>query len=65
MMKAIVRYRDDQDLENVIDFVQKKVKVLYTHTKKNGFYSGSSWVLCICYIAPLNGSLVRTNLSAI
>ncbi len=31
-MKAIVRYRDDQDLENVIDFVQKKVIVLYTHT---------------------------------
>ncbi|KAK2908266.1 tetraspanin-33 [Channa argus] len=24
MMKAIVRYREDQDLENVIDFVQKK-----------------------------------------
>ncbi len=42
MMKAIVRYRDDQDLENVIDFVQKKVKVLYTHTK-NWFFSGSLW----------------------
>lgn len=28
-MKAIVRYRDDQDLENVIDFVQKKVKETY------------------------------------
>lgn len=26
MMKAIVRYREDQDLENAIDFVQKKVK---------------------------------------
>jgi len=26
MVKAIVRYRDDQDLENVIDFVQKKVE---------------------------------------
>ncbi|KAK2835085.1 hypothetical protein Q5P01_015569 [Channa striata] len=24
MMKAIVRYREDQDLENVIDFIQKK-----------------------------------------
>lgn len=29
MTKAIVRYRDDQDLENVIDFVQKKVKEMY------------------------------------
>lgn len=26
MMKAIVRYREDLDLENVIDFIQKKVK---------------------------------------
>lgn len=26
MMKAVVRYREDQDLENVIDFIQKKVK---------------------------------------
>ena len=26
MMKAIVRYREDQDLENAIDFLQKKVK---------------------------------------
>lgn len=26
MMKAIVRYREDQDLENAIDFIQKKVK---------------------------------------
>uniref|UniRef100_A0A3P9H5H0 Tetraspanin-33 n=1 Tax=Oryzias latipes TaxID=8090 RepID=A0A3P9H5H0_ORYLA len=26
MMKAIVRYREDRDLENAIDFVQKKVK---------------------------------------
>ncbi len=26
MMKAIVRYREDPDLENAIDFVQKKVK---------------------------------------
>lgn len=25
-MKAIVRYREDQDLENAIDFIQKKVK---------------------------------------
>lgn len=26
MMKAIFRYREDQDLENAIDFIQKKVK---------------------------------------
>ena len=26
MMKAIVRYREDRDLENAIDFIQKKVK---------------------------------------
>lgn len=26
MMKAVVRYREDQDLENAIDFIQKKVK---------------------------------------
>lgn len=26
MMKAIVLYREDQDLENAIDFIQKKVK---------------------------------------
>lgn len=26
MKKAIVLYREDMDLENVIDFVQKKVK---------------------------------------
>lgn len=26
MMKAIVRYREDQDLENAINFIQKKVK---------------------------------------
>lgn len=25
MMKAIVQYREDQDLENAIDFIQKKV----------------------------------------
>lgn len=27
MMKAIVRYREDQDLENAIDFIQKKVNL--------------------------------------
>lgn len=27
MMKAVVRYREDQDLENAIDFIQKKVSV--------------------------------------
>lgn len=26
MMKAIERYREDQDLENAIDFIQKKVE---------------------------------------
>lgn len=26
MMKAVVCYREDQDLENAIDFIQKKVK---------------------------------------
>lgn len=26
LLKAIVLYRDDRDLENAIDFVQKKVK---------------------------------------
>lgn len=26
MMKAIIRYREDRDLENAIDFIQKKVK---------------------------------------
>lgn len=25
MMKAVVRYREDRDLENAIDFIQKKV----------------------------------------
>ncbi len=69
MMKAIVRYRDDQDLENVIDFVQKKVIVLYTHTHKKWFlqwffmgslyllYSTAKWFFgsnqLKCYIAPL------------
>lgn len=27
MMTAVVRYREDRDLENAIDFIQKKVKV--------------------------------------
>lgn len=27
MMKAIFRYREDQDLENAIDFIQKKVSM--------------------------------------
>lgn len=35
MMKAVVRYREDQDLENAIDFIQKKVK------KKNDFLNDS------------------------
>lgn len=26
MLKAIVRYREDRDLENAIDYIQKKVK---------------------------------------
>lgn len=25
MMKTVVRYREDRDLENAIDFIQKKV----------------------------------------
>lgn len=29
MMKAIIRYREDQDLENAIDFIQKKVNRTY------------------------------------
>lgn len=28
MKKAIILYREDMDLENVIDFVQKKVKIV-------------------------------------
>lgn len=31
MMKAIVRYREDLDLENVIDFIQKKVEEVFPH----------------------------------
>lgn len=27
MMKTVVRYREDRDLENAIDFIQKKVCV--------------------------------------
>lgn len=28
-MKAIERYREDQDLENAIDFIQKKVETSF------------------------------------
>ncbi|XP_043107486.1 tetraspanin-33 isoform X1 [Puntigrus tetrazona] len=45
MMKAIVRYRDDQDLENVIDFVQKKFKCCgvdsYLDWSKNIYFNAS------------------------
>ncbi|TRY57434.1 hypothetical protein DNTS_031423 [Danionella cerebrum] len=45
MMKAIVRYRDDQDLENVIDFVQKKFKCCgvdsYLDWSKNMYFNSS------------------------
>lgn len=32
MKKAIVRYREDMDLENIIDFVQKKVFILFFYS---------------------------------
>ncbi|XP_010869642.1 tetraspanin-33 [Esox lucius] len=35
MEKAIVRYREDLDLENVIDFVQKKLQCCGVHTYKD------------------------------
>ncbi|KAK2874011.1 hypothetical protein QQF64_004065 [Cirrhinus molitorella] len=45
MIKAIVRYRDDQDLENVIDFVQKKFKCCgvdsYSDWSKNMYFNAS------------------------
>ncbi|XP_056324170.1 tetraspanin-33 [Danio aesculapii] len=45
MMNAIVRYRDDQDLENVIDFVQKKFKCCgvdsYLDWSKNMYFNSS------------------------
>ncbi|XP_077058889.1 tetraspanin-33 isoform X2 [Siphateles boraxobius] len=45
MKKAIVRYRDDQDLENVIDFVQKKFKCCgvdsYLDWSKNMYFNSS------------------------
>lgn len=45
MMKAIVRYRDDQDLENVIDFIQKKFKCCgvdsYLDWSKNMYFNAS------------------------
>ncbi|KAK7128058.1 hypothetical protein R3I93_020602 [Phoxinus phoxinus] len=45
MMKAIVRYRDDQDLENVIDFVQKKFKCCgvdsFLDWSKNMYFNSS------------------------
>ncbi|XP_050978033.1 tetraspanin-33 isoform X2 [Labeo rohita] len=46
MMKAIVRYRDDQDLENVIDFVQKKFKCCgvdsYVDWSENMYFNAST-----------------------
>ncbi|XP_065097945.1 tetraspanin-33 [Paramisgurnus dabryanus] len=43
MIKAIVRYRDDQDLENVIDFVQKKFQCCgvnsYSDWSKNIYFN--------------------------
>ncbi|XP_048028959.1 tetraspanin-33 [Megalobrama amblycephala] len=45
MMKAIVRYRDDQDLENVIDFVQKKFQCCgvdsFLDWSKNMYFNSS------------------------
>ncbi|KAM3876293.1 tetraspanin-33 [Diretmus argenteus] len=35
MMKAVVRYREDQDLENVIDFIQKKFQCCGVQTYKD------------------------------
>ncbi|XP_046905877.1 tetraspanin-33 isoform X2 [Hypomesus transpacificus] len=39
MRKAIIRYREDLDLENVIDFVQKKLQCCGVHSYKDWSYN--------------------------
>ncbi|XP_030640017.1 tetraspanin-33 [Chanos chanos] len=45
MLKAIMRYREDMDLENLIDFVQKKFRCCgvesYTDWSKNAYFNCS------------------------
>ncbi|XP_051967284.1 tetraspanin-33 [Xyrauchen texanus] len=52
MMNAIVRYRDDQDLENVIDFVQKKFQCCgvdsFKDWSKNMYFNCSAPSLEAC-----------------
>uniref|UniRef100_A0A3B4EUC2 Tetraspanin n=1 Tax=Pundamilia nyererei TaxID=303518 RepID=A0A3B4EUC2_9CICH len=50
MMKAIERYREDQDLENAIDFIQKKFQCCgvesYKNWSRNAYFDASKPFLC-------------------
>lgn len=51
MMTAIVRYREDRDLENAIDFVQKKVKKIVLRTTV--IETNVSNVVMCCLLCPV------------
>ena len=59
MRKAIIRYREDLDLENVIDFVQKKVNIPLQFM--NSKWSGKELKLIIYHQQYLELVLRRTG----
>uniref|UniRef100_A0A3Q0QS10 Tetraspanin n=1 Tax=Amphilophus citrinellus TaxID=61819 RepID=A0A3Q0QS10_AMPCI len=72
MMKAIERYREDQDLENAIDFIQKKFQCCgvesYKNWSRNAYFECSGTnpslegcgVPFSCCIRPQNQSVLNT-----
>ncbi|PIO32137.1 hypothetical protein AB205_0115270 [Aquarana catesbeiana] len=50
MSKAIIRYREDADLENFIDYIQKKVRFFFNNRKQYQCIDQSSCILSELWI---------------
>lgn len=66
MMKAIVRYREDRDLENAIDFVQKKVTndFMIRHDLRQSQWVCRAFlnpVCCVCSFSAVEHRAIRTG----
>lgn len=63
MMKAIVRYREDQDLENAIDFIQKKVKndLCPSKDSRGSFrpFITLYWLVRVCCVCSFSAAGLR------